>query len=179
MIEEWKPVAGYEGAYDVSSLGRVRSNARVVAASRGGGVSNRKTKILTQGGKSRYAMVTLCVNGNHNKARVHALVANAFVPGKGPNKEINHIDHNPRNNAANNLEWVSHNENVRHSWLNDNKNATVNPKFAKSLTPEKVRAMRRMREEKTISFAALGEVFGVSAATARNVINRITWGELS
>lgn len=96
MEEVWKVIPGYDGAYEVSSLGRVRSFKR------------KKCKILIQrpatGG---YLYVFLCKNNKVTGCRVHRLVASAFISNPDGLPEVNHKDENKENNRADNLEWVT------------------------------------------------------------------------
>lgn len=96
MEEVWKVIPGYDGAYEVSSLGRVRSFKR------------KKCKILIQrpatGG---YLYVFLCKNNKVTGYRVHRLVASAFIPNPDGLPQVNHKDENIKNNCVNNLEWVT------------------------------------------------------------------------
>lgn len=65
-----------------------------------------------------YLCVKLRKNGKHKTFGVHRLVALTFIPNPLNKKEVNHIDHNPQNNIVSNLEWISHRENIVHSWKN-------------------------------------------------------------
>lgn len=107
LIEEWRPVVGYEGLYEVSNLGEIRSLDRMTVMKNG---VTRIThgKILKQGrynSKSTYRGVTLCQNGIMKKHSVHRLVALAFIPNPDNLPEINHKDENKQNNCVDNLEW--------------------------------------------------------------------------
>ena len=107
LIEEWRSVTGYEGYYEVSNFGRVRSLDREVTMKNG---VCRKTrgKILSlsrYNSASNYRAVTLSVNGISKKESVHRLVALAFIPNPDNLPEINHKDENKQNNRVDNLEW--------------------------------------------------------------------------
>lgn len=105
MQEEWRPIAGYEGYYEVSNLGRVRSIDRKDARGH-----NWNGKILKQGHtkKDGYLQVRLTKNGKHRSFRVHRLVATAFVPNPNNLTEVSHLDESRDNNAAYNLVWADH-----------------------------------------------------------------------
>ena len=95
--EQWKDIFGYDGMYQVSDLGRVRSkkygDGRVL--------KNRKTNC-------GYLRVMLCKDGNPKNYMVHRLVAQAFIPNSDENKtQINHIDECKHNNRVSNLEWCT------------------------------------------------------------------------
>lgn len=103
MGEIWKEVIGYEGLYQVSDHGRVRSVRRGIVLKPGAGGGRRNS----------YLFVVLCVNNVRNNQLVHRLVAKAFLGVH--DLEVNHIDEDPHNNAASNLEWCTRQENVDHS----------------------------------------------------------------
>lgn len=117
-IEIWKPVDGYEGAYEVSNLGRVRSVDRIVNTNNG----HKEYSYLVKGkllkmsynckGESGYPVVSLCKDGVAKGHTVHRLVATAFIPNPNNLPVVNHIDCNPSNNAVANLEWCTQSENI-------------------------------------------------------------------
>lgn len=103
MIEEWKDITEYEGLYQVSNLGNVRS------------INNGKLKLLKNViGSSGYYQVTLSNKGNQKQKRVHQLVAAAFLNHQpnGYNLVVNHKDLNKLNNNINNLEIVTNRKNT-------------------------------------------------------------------
>ena len=111
-MEIWKPISGYEGFYEVSNLGRIRSLERIVECSDG---RKRKIKDRTLKGSSYsggYSGVTLHKDGCTKFVNIHRIVAEAFVPNPLEKEEVNHKDENPSNNHASNLEWVTHKENL-------------------------------------------------------------------
>ena len=112
MEEVWKDVVGYEGLYEVSSLGRVRSVDRIVAY-RDGRKRFFKSAILQQRASttSKYLSVPLYKDAKMKRHRVHRLVAEAFVPNPEEKPQVGHKDENYLNNAASNLEWVTIREN--------------------------------------------------------------------
>lgn len=114
MSEIWKAIPGYEGLYEVSNLGHVRSVARIVRAS---GISQRRAfgRVLKPyTNKLRYQYVALSKDGKPKTLLVHRLVANVFVPNPNNYSIINHKDENPSNNRADNLEWCTQMYNVHY-----------------------------------------------------------------
>lgn len=113
MEEIWKDVVGYEGLYEVSNFGLVRSIDRVVTRKTDGALCYLKGKKLTQqiDSSGRYWMVTLSKNGVEKSYKVHSLVAKAFLPNNDSSLIVMHKDEKNLkydgvcNNAANNLEW--------------------------------------------------------------------------
>lgn len=117
MVEEWKDVVGYEGLYQVSNMGRVKSLKRVVNNPSGTGRIKKESILkLTPRKRDGYVYVALTVGKIARKAKVHRLVAEAFIDNKKNRECVHHRDANPLNNRADNLEWVNHYENMRYHW---------------------------------------------------------------
>ena len=107
MIEEWKDIKGYEGLYQVSNLGRVKS------------LKFGKERILKTGvDRYGYISVNLYKNNKRKLCKVHRLVAEAFIPNLENKPEVNHLDEDKTNNMVSNLEWCTRNENVNHGTRN-------------------------------------------------------------
>lgn len=104
MKEIWKEVNGYEGLYQVSTFGRVKSLKRNIILS----------QIKGTGG---YRMVNLYENKKRSKKLVHRLVAQEFIENPTDKEQVNHIDGNKSNNYLSNLEWATRSENVKHAYL--------------------------------------------------------------
>lgn len=106
MKEIWKDVPNYEGLYQVSNLGRVKSNHNT---------RYHKPKILTNIPRNGYVSVILCKNKSQKNVFVHRLVAECFVPNPENKPCVNHIDGNKSNPCASNLEWCTQKENISHA----------------------------------------------------------------
>lgn len=120
MQEEWRDITGYEGLYQVSDLGRVRSLDRTIyCQNRWGDVCGRfyPSKILTQ---HRYSngYMSVCLGRNSPAFLVHRLVALLFIPNPLNLLEVNHKDGVRDHNVLNNLEWLSSSDNKRHGYAN-------------------------------------------------------------
>lgn len=114
MREVWKFIEGYEGLYEVSNYGKILSLAR--KDSRGANVSQR---IMKQNkNKKGYLSVGLCKDRFQIPCRVNRLVAEAFIPNPENKPEVNHKDGVKDNNRVENLEWVTHQENIDHAVKN-------------------------------------------------------------
>lgn len=113
QAEVWKEVEGFEGAYQVSNLGRVKSVNRLNA--RG---FNIKGKMLNPLGPENGYKSVMLYSGSRESGKhhyVHRLVAEAFIePYKG--ETVNHIDGNKTNNRVENLEWATRSENTKHAY---------------------------------------------------------------
>lgn len=109
--EEWKPIQGYEGLYDVSNMGRIMSVEKISPrGNKVGGVSNipvhRRLIYLNKTSRGYY-IVTLFKNKSRRYLSVHRLVAMHFCDGYKPGLLVNHKDENTTNNRADNLEWCT------------------------------------------------------------------------
>ena len=133
-MEQWKDIEGFEGYYQVSDMGRVRSLDRVVTTTRYG-----KPLSMTVKGKvlrapvtrDGYVSIQIFKASKYYTFKVHRLVANAFIDNPDNLPEINHIDGNKQNNAASNLEWCTRGHNISHAFrtgLIDPKNRRNNRK---------------------------------------------------
>lgn len=113
MKERWKDIEGYEGLYQISDHGRVKSLKRVVS----NGTSIRKIpetfrKIV----KTEYYHIHLWKDNKYKLGIIHRLVAQAFIPNPKNKPCVNHIDGNKENNYYKNLEWCTYSENNKHSY---------------------------------------------------------------
>ena len=112
--EIWKDIEGYEGLYQVSNKGRVKSLNRY--ANNNGTLQFRPERILKQNiqkaGRSKRCTVVLSKDAKTKAIRVHRLVAEAFIPNPENKPQIDHIDTNMSNNNVENLRWVTAKENM-------------------------------------------------------------------
>ena len=113
MREIWKPIDGYEGFYEVSNLGRVRS---YIPPANSKNVRRSTPKIMTpQVNDNGYVVIALVKNKTRKVFRVHRLVATAFVDIVEGKPYVNHIDGDKTNNRFDNLEWCTRSENMLHA----------------------------------------------------------------
>lgn len=146
MVEVWKAIEGYEGLYEVSNLGRVKSLERYENA-RIGVLRKRKERFLKYFlDKDGYEKVTLSKNHKLKTIGVHRLVAETFIENPEKKPQVNHIDEDKTNNSSMNLEWVTQIENVNHGTRNKriSEAMTNNP-----LTSKPVIAISKETNQKT------------------------------
>lgn len=117
LVESWKPTPGYEGFYEVSDLGSVRSVDRTIITSDGQHQFFRGRQLSGYSTCLGYRKVKLATGqrGTRREVFVHRLVGLAFLPNPNGAPYINHIDNNPGNNSADNLEWCTQQENLAHA----------------------------------------------------------------
>ena len=129
-VEIWKDIEGYEGLFQISSKGRVRSLDRLDSKGR-----SLKGKIRKQSQDNGYCRIVLCDNGKIERYLVHRLVAQAFIPNPNNYPVVNHKDENPSNNCAENLEWCTLTYNANYGTVNsrrsENHKGSLNPMFGK------------------------------------------------
>lgn len=109
MKELWKDIEGYEGTYQVSNLGMVKSLDRLTTDNR-----RLKGKLLAKTNSKGYIKVTLTNKNKSDNRDIHRLVAQAFIPNPENKPQVNHIDEDKTNNIVYNLEWVTAKENMNH-----------------------------------------------------------------
>ena len=113
MLEQWLDIKGYEGLYQVSSLGRVRSLDRVIIDKNNRKMNYRGSLMsLNRTTKNGYCQITLSKNGKAKAHYVHRLVAEAFLTNENNYKEVNHKNENKLDNSVNNLEWCDRKYNL-------------------------------------------------------------------
>lgn len=110
--EIWKPVVGFEGYYEVSNLGRVRSLDRTVIRSNGIVQTLRGKVKDVKNNAYGYPCVTLCKDGISRQTTLHRIIAEAFIPNPDNKPEIDHINTIREDFRLENLRWVSHKENM-------------------------------------------------------------------
>jgi hypothetical protein len=118
--EVWKDIQGYEGLYQISNKGRVKSI--------------KLNFVRNSHANDRGYQIINLRKGTHSKsARIHRLVAIHFIPNPDNKEQVNHIDFNPLNNTVENLEWVTNRENSCHSVQRKKKSSKyVGVQFSKS-----------------------------------------------
>lgn len=113
--EIWKDIAGYEGLYQVSNTGKVRSVDRVVSHKKSGSRFCKGIELVICLNPSGYPIVGLMRGNQKATARVHRLVADAFLDNPTDLPEVNHINEDKTNNNVSNLEWCDRQHNAEHS----------------------------------------------------------------
>ena len=173
--ETWRDVVDYEGYYQVSNLGGVRSldrKARLRDLTRTcPGMVLKQTAV--QLGSIQYYKVSLSVKNTIKHKLVHRLVAQTFIPNPKNKEQVNHIDFNGLNNRLENLEWTTPKENSRHSMHRYIPPAGERNGQSK-LTTEDVLEIRK-KDLVECNKKKLARDYGVCVRSIDNIITRATW----
>ena len=160
-VERWLPVVGYEGFYEVSDRGRVRSL--------------RSWKIMRLRTRANgYISVAMKVSGAVEHLLVHRMVLSAFVRHPATGEVCNHIDFDKGNNHVGNLEWTTPAGNSAHCSAAGRMNSPIGERHGASrLTVEDVEAIRRLCE--TSSQYSVGRLFGISQGHVSQIVTGGRW----
>jgi len=173
MQEIWKDVNGYEGLYQVSNLGRVRSLGRINRR----GVSMPARIMKPSKNPKGYLICTLTsIDGIRTAYSVHRLTISAFKDNPENLPQINHIDTDKTNNKINNLEWCDGFYNMRHAFDNGvYKNRVGEVNGMAKMTSDKVIKMRNLYATGKYNQKEISMMFGMSHSVTNSILNRKTW----
>lgn len=174
--EIWKDIDGFEGYYQVSNMGRVKSLDRFVKHNWGGYKLN-KGKILKSYSKNgtNYEFVVLCVKNKRRMKSVHRLVAEAFMPNPENKPEVNHISGSKIDNRIQNLEWCTRSENQLHAFANNLKCSNGTKHSQHKLSNEDIIFIRSLESNWSATQSDLADLFGVSRASIGDIWSSRTW----
>lgn len=169
MCEIWKDIKGYEGHYQVSNMGRVKSLERKILNSRGR-YDTKHERILKIQYNKRVDVyeVHLKLKRVRKCYKVHRLVAEAFIPNPENKPEVNHIDGRRENNCVENLEWSTTSENLNHAYQKLNRTIVRNgcrKRKCKSISKEG-------NEQIYNSIAEASRSTGISETQIRRILNK-------
>lgn len=171
--EVWKNIYGYEGYYQVSSMGRVRSFKK---KGRAEGISKNPIILNPKKSGNGYKKIYLWNNGKYDNCLIHRLVASAFIPNPENKPTVNHKDNNGLNNHVKNLEWCTYKENTKHAVENgymSNQKGSGN--YSSKLTEKEVLEIREMYQSKKLSKHKIADIFSVSWQTVHLIATEKTW----
>lgn len=166
--EEWRDAIGYEGGYQVSNLGRIKSLQR------------KKTRIVKPDIiHTGYLRVMFYKDGKTKSHYTHVLVAKAFIPNPDNKSDVNHINGVKTDNRVENLEWTTRSENIIHAFANGLSKSGSKHGRAK-LTPNQVREIRRdcIPGDPERGFKAFARKFKVTPKIIENAYNHISYKDV-
>lgn len=158
MGEEWKNIEGYNGDYQVSDLGNVKSFKR----SPDGVIMKQFLR------ESGYKYVTLRNPENKNH-RIHLLVAKHFIPNPENKNTVNHDDGNKTNNKKSNLSWMTNKENTEHAI----KNGLINKNNTPHLTQDELNQIKNEYMTTNISQKALADKYNRSYRHMQRILSHL------
>lgn len=167
MKEIFLSIKGYEGLYEISNFGRVRTIGRTYQNRISYFTNPRILRFRTNG---RYKTVSLCKNGVGKDAFIHRLVAIHFIPNPHNYPQVNHKDGNKDNNRVDNLKWVTQSLNMQHAFKNK---LCIPPNT--HLTEENVLKIIKLLENKDNSFNDISKIFKVNRSVIQKINNCQTW----
>ena len=175
-IEIWKDIENYEGLYQVSNLGRVKSLERDIFFPNGIIIRHMEERILVQYiNKYGYSSVRLCKNGKMKTMTIHRLVALAFIPNPENKPQVNHKDEVKANNVVSNLEWCDAQYNINYGTRTARQIQNCNFKFGNNPRAKAVFCVelnktfdcaRRAEEELGVNINCIGSACKGKAKTA-------------
>jgi hypothetical protein len=173
-MENWKDVIGFEGYYQVSNLGKIKSLSRYIKHSRGSDMLLKEKILSTQVNCHGYLKVILSKHNSQKTFRVHTLVCKAFLNNPENKRDINHINGNKTDNRLINLEYNTRSENMKHCFrigLNCHKGQNHN----QSKLNEKDVLDIRSEKYKGFKIKDIAFIYGVKPCTISNIIAKRIW----
>ncbi len=178
MTENWKKIKGYEGIYEISNLGSVKSVSRIKSNQYGNYFTSEK--ILSPAtDRNGYKYVYLTKNGKSKFLYVHRLVAMMFVENIECKNIVNHINGIKTDNGSNNLEWVTKSENTLHAYKSNLMGVGVNIQVGEKNTSSKLKEADALRIRELFNQGMkcldITKLFQVNNSTVDRIIKRKTW----
>jgi hypothetical protein len=172
--EIWKDVKGWEGLYQVSSLGRFKSLSREKTIGKNGKMII-KSFIMKQNEVKGYLSIIFYKNGVIEKHQSHRVVANNFIENLENKRTVNHINGNKKDNKINNLEWLSDSEQQKHAIKIGLREKTLGEKSNFSKLNEKLVKEIRELHKKNVKCKEIASIYNVCKNNIYSIVNNKTW----
>ena len=178
MKEEWREIKGYEGYYEVSNIGNIRSIERYVN-SKNKSIAFKKAKSIKSSKRGDYISVKLSRENEEKTFSVHRLVALMFIPNPENKLEVNHIDGNKLNNFFSNLEWCTRSENEIHSYKNGLQSGRKGSKHHFTNLKEDDIIQMFLDLNKGLTRKEISIKYGLSYSNTCKILKGRTWGHIA
>ena len=179
MIEIWKDINGFEGSYQASNLGRLRSLDRVIKTKKG--QRRLKGKVLSQifNKNNGYMGCSLSKNGKQKVREVHRYIAETFIINPNQYNEVNHKNGNKLDNRMENLEWCNHKYNINHAKALgkfDNLLGSRGELNGRAkLTEKEAKEIYKHTQEKTLKQYEIAKNYNISRSIVSGIANKVIW----
>ena len=175
MNEIWKDIEGYEGLYQVSNFGRVKSLKRMVNHPKG--VQRTVNERIIKSNFDKYGYLQVCLSKNGLKSfRVHRLVCSAFHKNYENKPQVNHKDGIKTNNRPENLEWVFQSENEKHAHNTGLKCFKGEKSLNSKLTEKQARDIKY--NYKDLSLTDISNIYNIAKSTVSLIRNGKRWAHI-
>lgn len=166
MIEKWKQVVGFEGLYEISNLGRVKSLPRFKTS---GGIMS---PIIDGIG---YLGVNLCKNNRRYRRKIHRMILEAFIGPCPCGMEGCHNDDNKTHNNLFNLRWDTHRNNIQDAQINGRGFSRGSHHGRAKLTETQIRKIKQLFQSGQYMQKEIADLFGISRSNISCIIRNKTW----
>lgn len=173
-MKEWRDIIGYEGRYEVSSEGDIRTIPHFIEQMFKGQIKQRRVRARDRKLQKHNLGYSSVVLGKDNMQLVHRLVAQAFLPKIEGKDFVNHKNGNKKDNRVENLEWCTRQENEDHAYGTGLKNSTGSHNQMAKITEGYAKAIKQLAETGW-STKELSEVFGLHIVNIRRIVRGKTW----
>ncbi|MEO1690729.1 MAG: NUMOD4 domain-containing protein [Cyanobacteria bacterium J06631_6] len=182
--EVFVDIPGYEGYYQVSNYGKVRSLDRVIKEKTGKTQTLKGRVLKLRINPGGYYYIGLGKNGTKATFAIHQLVAQAFIPNPYNKKTVNHLDGNKLNNSVANLEWCTYSENLEHAYKTGLRRAVKSSEVAsknykRKLTEQQVREIKRLLARGNLTHREIAKKFSVARSTITEIKSGRRWKHLN
>ena len=177
MEEIFKSIPEYEGLYEISNLQNVKSLNRIIIRSNGQKVKIKEKILKPAIGSRGYYSVVLCNNIRQRTECIHILMAKTFISNPENKKEVNHINAITTDNRIENLEWVTHKENMTHAKLLGLIKYNKGEKhYSSKLKDNDIIIIRSLSGIK--SHSQIAKMFTIDKSQVSRIINRKIWNHI-
>jgi hypothetical protein len=174
-MEIWKPVVGYEGLYEVSSLGRVKSLQKTIFREKHGNWVQPERILKNSSQQNGYVAITIYKNGKAKRINIHRLVCVSFVQNPNNKPCVNHKNGVKSDNRLENLEWVTFSENTFHAFNKGFLKPLKGESNGSSKLLEKQVYEIREKLSKKHSVKSLMEEYSISRSHIQRIRNKKCW----